>query len=251
MDQAVHAAQVDEYAVGGDVLDGTLEDLSLLELGHDDLLLSFELGLDEGLVRNDHVAELLVDLDNLELHGLVYIYVVVANGFHVDLRTGEECLDAEHVDDHTALRAALDVTLDDLVLLQGLVDTVPALELTGLLVRESQLTVLVLGRLDIDFDLVADFQIGVVAELRNGDDTFALVADVHQHLALGDGGYGTFYDFADVDVRKRLVVSLGDLCLVLVVNAQVVFKCVPVEIRVHDSVFYFFHCGNLCDTIAR
>ena len=50
VDQTVHAAQIDEYAVGGDVLDGSLEDLALLQLGHDDLLLSFELGLDEGLV---------------------------------------------------------------------------------------------------------------------------------------------------------------------------------------------------------
>ena len=241
VDQAVHAAQVDEYAVGGDVLDGSLEDLALLQLGHDDLLLSFELGLDEGLVRNDHVAELLVDLHDLELHGLVNVYVIVADGLHVDLRAGQERLDAEHIDDHTALRAALDVTLDDLVLLQSLVDTIPALELTGLLVRKGQLSVLVLGRLDIDFDLVAHFQIGVVAELRDGDDTLALVADVHQNLALGDGGYGTFDHFADVDVRQRLVIRLGDLGFVLVVNAQVVFKRIPVEILVCDYVLYFFH----------
>ena len=131
VDQAVYAAQVDEYAVRGDVLDGTFEDLAFFELRHDLLLLCFELGFDQRLVRYDHVAELLVDLHDLELHGLVYVNVVVADRFHVDLRAGQERLDAEYVDDHTALGAALDVTLDNLVFLQSLVDTIPRAELTG------------------------------------------------------------------------------------------------------------------------
>ena len=245
MDQTVHTAQVDEYAVGGDVLDRTLEDLALLEFRHDDLLLSLELGLDQRLVRHDHVAVLLVDLDNLELHGLVHIYVVVTDGLHVDLRTGEEGLDAEDIDDHAALRAALDVTLDHFVLLQGLIDAVPRLELACLLVREGQLTVLVLGRLNIDLDLVSDLQIGVVAELRNGNHAFALVADVHENLALGDGRNGTLDHFAHGNVRERLVIRLGDLLLRLIIHAQVVLKGVPVEILVCDYVLYFiFHCGN-------
>ena len=251
VDQTVHAAQVDEDAVGGDVLDRTLEDLTLLELGHDNLLLRLEFGLDERLVRHDHVAELLVDLDNLELHGLVDVYVVVADGLHVDLRTGQEGLDAEDVDDHTALGAALDVTLDDLVLLQSLVDTIPRLELARLLVRQGQLAVLVLGRVDIDFDLVAHLQIGVVAELRDGDDTLALVAHVDDNLALGESRHRTLDHFADRNVGQRLVIGCGDLFLGLVVDAQVVFERVPVEILVCDHILVFFHCGNVCDTIAR
>ena len=131
VDQAVYAAQVDEYAVRGDVLDGTFEDLAFFELRHDLLLLCFELGFDQRLVRYDHVAELLVDLHDLELHGLVYVNIVVADRFHVNLRAGQERLDAEYVDDHTALGAALDVTLDNLVFLQSLVDTIPRAELTG------------------------------------------------------------------------------------------------------------------------
>ena len=251
VDQTVHTAQIDEYAVGGDVLDGSLEDLALLQLGHDDLLLGFEFGLDERLVRNDHVAELLIDLDDLEFHGLVHVYVVVANGFHVDLRSGQERLDAEHVDDHAALRAALDVTLDDLVVGQRLVDAIPRFELTRLLVRKRQLAVLVLGRLHVDLDLLAYGQFGVVAEFGNGNDALALIADIDDNLALVDTRYGSLDHFADVDVRKRLVVSLGDLGFVLVVHAQVVFKGVPVEIFVCNYILYFFHCGNFCDTIAR
>ena len=252
VDQTVHTAQIDEYAVRSDVLDGTFENLALFEFRHDDLLLGLKLGLDERLVRNDHVAELLIDLDDLEFHGLVHVYVVVADRLHVDLRTGQERLDAEYVYNHTALGAALDVTLDDFVLFEGLVHTVPRLELTGLLVRKGQLAVLVLGRLDIHFDFVAHRQIGVVTELGNGDDALAFVADVHKNLTLGYAGYGTFHDFADIDVRKRLVIRFGNLLLGLRIDTQIVFKCVPVEILVCDYSFRFFHNGNtLCDTIAR
>ena len=252
VNQAVHAAQVDEHAVGGDVLDRTFEDLALFELRHDDLLLSLQLGLDERLVRNDHVAELLVDLHHLELHGLVYIYVVVANGLHVDLRTGQERLDAEHVDDHTALRAALDVTLDDLVVGQRLVDAIPRFELTRLLVRKRQLAVLVLGRLHVDLDLLAYGQFGVVAEFGNGNDALALVADVDDNLALADTHDRALDHLADGDVRQRLVVSGGDLLLRLGIDAQIVLERVPVEVLVRDYSFVLFHNGNsVCDTIAR
>ena len=250
VDQTVHAAQIDEHAVRSDVLDRTLEDLALLELRHDYLLLRLELGLDQRLVRNDDVTELLVDLHNLELHRLIYIYIVVAERLHVDLRTRQEGLDAEYIDDHTALGAALDVTLDDFVLLEGLVHTIPRLELTRFLVRKSQLTVLILGRLDVNLDLVADLQIRVVTELRNGDDTLALVADIDDHFALVDTDDRTFGHLVCGDVRKSLVISLADLLFGLVVNAQVVFKRVPVKVLV-CNFFCFFHVEIKCDAIAR
>ena len=50
MYESVDTAEVDEYTVGSDVLDGTLEDLSLLQVGDDFLALCFQLGLDECLV---------------------------------------------------------------------------------------------------------------------------------------------------------------------------------------------------------
>ena len=50
MDETVHAAEVDEHTVGGDVLDGAFEYLAFFELGDDFALLLLELSLDEGLV---------------------------------------------------------------------------------------------------------------------------------------------------------------------------------------------------------
>ena len=202
-------------------------------------------------MRNDDVAELLVDFHNLELHSLVYIYVVVANRLHVDLRTRKERLDAEHVYNHTALGAALDITLDDFVVLQSLVDAVPRFELASLLVREQELSALVLYRLHVNLDFVADLQFRVIAEFRCRNDAFALVADIHDYLALVDFGYGTLDGLAYGNVGHRVVVLLRDFVLRLVVQTRLVLKRIPIEIL----VCYFnvvLHTGkNFCDTIAR
>ena len=134
MDESVNTAQVNEYAVRGDVLNGTLENLALLKTADDLFLLCFELSLNESLVRNNNVAELLIDLYNLELHGLAYELVVVAYGVNVNLATRQEGLDAEYVNNHTTLCAALDVTLNNFLVVESCIDAIPALAETSLLV---------------------------------------------------------------------------------------------------------------------
>ena len=67
VDETVNTTEVDEYTVSSDVLNSTLEDLTLLKLRDDFLLLLLELSLDESLVANNDVLELLVDLNDLEL----------------------------------------------------------------------------------------------------------------------------------------------------------------------------------------
>ena len=125
VDKTVDATEIDEYAVSGDILDCSFENLTLFELGYDLALLLLELSFDKSFVRNDNVFEFLVDLDNFEFHCLAYEEVVVADGLDVDLRAGEECLDAEYVDNHAAFCAALDVALDDFVVFESRVDTFP------------------------------------------------------------------------------------------------------------------------------
>ena len=198
-------------------------------MGDDLLALSLQLGLDESLVRDDNVAELLVDLDDLELHRLADEDVVVAYGVNVNLAAGEEGLDAKYINDHATLRAALDVALDDLVALHGLVDVVPALLKTGLLVRKLQLTILVLLALDIDLYLIADLEIGVVAELRCGNDTIALVADVDNDFLLVDGDNGTLNHLVLLDLVQSLVVGLGQFAFAIA-SLGTALKLVPVEV---------------------
>ena len=88
VDETVYAAEVDEYTIVGDILNRTFEHLTLFELADDFLLLSFEFSFDECLVADHNVLVFLVDFYNLEFHGLTHEHVIVADGLHVDLRTG-------------------------------------------------------------------------------------------------------------------------------------------------------------------
>ena len=231
VDETVNTAEIHEHAVVGDVLDDSFKDLALLELADEFSPLGLLLGLEQSFVGNDHVAILVVDLDNLEVDGLVDILVVVTDRLDVDLAAGEECLDAEHVHDHTALGAGLHETLHDLVLLERFVYPIPRLEGTGFLVRKDNLSLLVFGRLDEDLHLVTDLQVRIVAELGGHDHAFALAAHGDDDLALVDGGDFAFLGLAAVYAGESLVVSLFDFLLVgCAVNVAAFLKGVPVEL---------------------
>ena len=160
-------------------------------------------------MADDDVAVFLVDLHDLELHGLSDEDVVVADGLHVDLAAGEESLDAEDIHDHAAFGAALDKALDDFLVLQGGVDALPALGGAGLLVREDELSFFVFLIFDVNLYFVPDFEVGVVAEFADGDDAVALVADVDDHFALVDGDDLSLDDLMVVDAGEALFVSAG------------------------------------------
>jgi hypothetical protein len=69
--QAVDAAEVDERAVVGEVLDRALDDRAFLQVFHQRAALGGELLLDDRAARHDDVVALLVELDDLELERLV------------------------------------------------------------------------------------------------------------------------------------------------------------------------------------
>ena len=240
VDQTVNTAQVNEYTVRSDVLDGTLEYLTLLQLADDLLLLLLQLGLDESLVAYNNIAVLLVDLYDLELHGLAHEDIVVADGLNVNLRTGQEGLDAEYVDNHTTLCAALNVTLDNLIVVQSLVHTVPRLGCASLLVRQDELTLLVLLILDVHLNGVTYLQFGVVAEFAGGDDTIALETDVYNHLALVHCNYGAIHYVVVTYLVHAASVSLL-LSLKAYLCAAAVLKCFPIEAFNGSYIFVICH----------
>src|SRR3954469_17474449 len=88
VEQAVDAAQIDERAVVGDVLDGAAENLPLGQRLERGLLLLGVLLLEEGLAREDDVAALLVDLDDAHPELLPLERVEVAHRTDVDLPAG-------------------------------------------------------------------------------------------------------------------------------------------------------------------
>ena len=100
---------------------------------------------------------------------------------------GREGLDTEHVYDHAAFGTAFDVTLDDFVVFEGGIDALPRTAGTCFLVRKNQLALAVFLILDKYFHFVADFDVGIVAELAHGDDTVRFVVDVNHCLTLVEG----------------------------------------------------------------
>src|SRR5690606_5655484 len=144
--QAVDAAQVDERAVVGEVLDHALEHGALDQLLHQRLTLLGVLALDDGTARDDHVVALAVELDELELEFLALEVHRVADRAHVDQRARQERADVLDVDGEAALDLAADAADHGLVLLQGLFQLVPHHGALGLLARQHGLTEAVLDR---------------------------------------------------------------------------------------------------------
>ena len=180
VEQPVDAAQIDERAVVGDVLDHAAEDLALGQRVERVLLLLGVLLFEEHLAREHDVAALLVDLDDPHPQLLAAQRVEVADGTHVDLRAGEERADAD-VHREAALDPLDDAADDDLALGIGLLDFVPDLHLLGFFTREHHVTFAVLGALEQHVDDVAGLHgdlAGLVDELVDGNDPLGLVADV-------------------------------------------------------------------------
>lgn len=178
----------------------------------------------------DNVLELLVDFHYLEFHCLVDVYIVVADGAHIDLRTGEERLDSEDVDDHATFGAALDIAFDDFIVFESLVDTIPRTGLAGFLVGETELTVLVLESLDEYLYIVAYLEVGVVAELGYGDDCVRLHAYIDTHFALGDSFHLAGYDLVIFGSSESLVVDFLYFLVVLLAYNVAFLIGIPVEI---------------------
>ncbi len=229
MDETVHATEVHEHTVVGDVLDHAFENLTLLQTGDEVCPLEFLLCLEESLVGNNHVLEFLIDLDNLEIHCSVYEHIVVTDGLDVDLGTGKEGLDTEYVHDHTALCAGLYITLNDLTAFICGIDHIPGFELAGLAVGDDKLSLAVFCRLDENLYLVAYLEVRIVTELGCGDDTFALCADVDNNFALVDGGNDTFNNLIFSDLGEGLLV-LGDGFIPLGCIYAFILKGFPVKI---------------------
>ena len=184
--QAVDAAEVDEGAVLGDVLDHAVDGVALAE-ARDDLgaLLGPAL-LEHRAARHHDVAAPAVHLQDLERLRHVHQRSGVAHRAHVDLAARQERHRAAEVDGEAALDAAEDRALDPLFLLVGLLEPVPGLFAAGLLAAEHRLAAGVLDPVEVDLDDVADGDLGRPAggrEFLQVDTAFHLVADVDDGLS--------------------------------------------------------------------
>ena len=210
VEQAVDAAEVDERAVVGDVLDDALEHLALGERLERVLLLLGVLLLEERLARQHDVAALLVDLDDAHAQFLAAQRVEIAHRTHVDLRAGQEGADAD-VHREPALDPLDDAADDDLALGIGLLDFVPNLHLLGFFAREDDVAFAVFGPLEQHVDDVAGLNRDLavlVEELVDRDDAFGFVADVDDDFGGGDFENRSLDDFAFRDIAEAVIVGI-------------------------------------------
>ncbi len=129
--QAVDAAQVDERAELGDVLDDALAALADFELGQQLGLLLGPLGLDQRPAADDDVPPRLVDLQHEALDGPADVVADVGRAADVDLAGRQEHVHAD-VDQQPALDLPRGHAGDDVALVDRLHHLQPGLDLLGL-----------------------------------------------------------------------------------------------------------------------
>ncbi len=180
--QAVDAAEVDERAEVGEVLDRAGADLADGDLGHQVLAEGDALGLDQPTAREHDVPAVLVDREDHAADLAVEVVGDVRRPADVDLAGGQEGVDAD-VDQQAALDLAGDLAGDDVPFAVLGDDALPGPHPVGLLAREDDLAGVVVHPFEQDLDLVAGLG-GLLAvfPLVERDEPFGLVADVDDHL---------------------------------------------------------------------
>ena len=136
--QSVDAAEVDEGAVVGDVLDHAFQNLAFLEVGD-----QFGAGLgarlfQHGAARDDDVVAAAVHLQDLERLRRVHQRRDVAHRPDVDLAARQKGDGAGEIDDEAALDPAEDGAVDPLGALEGAFELVPGLLAARLLAAERR-----------------------------------------------------------------------------------------------------------------
>ena len=214
--QAVDAAEVDERAVVGDVLDHAVDDLTFFEVLHQFLALLGARLFQHGAARHHDVAAAAIHFQNLERLIDVHQRRDVADRADVDLTARQEGHGAVEIDGEAALDLVEDDAGDLLVVLERGFQLAPAFLAPRLVARQHRFAERVLDALQIDFDLVADLEIGLASgpgEFAQRHAAFGLQTDVDDghvffdadDLALDDG------TFLQVSAAECFVEQLGEV----------------------------------------
>ena len=153
--QAVDAAQVDERAVVGDVLDDALDHRAFLQ-GLEQLLALLALRrFEHRAARHHDVVALAVELDDLEFELLAFVRRGVLDRTHIDQRARQEGADAVDHDGQAALDLAGDQPLHQRALFQRLFQRRATRPGAWPFARQPGFAVAVFQRLDRDRDEIA------------------------------------------------------------------------------------------------
>ncbi len=156
----VHATEVDEGAVFGDVLHHAVDGLALVEV-RDHLGALFGAALFQDRPARDHdIAAAAVHLQDLERLLHVHQRAGVAHRTHIDLAARQEGHGAAEIDGKAALDPAEDRAFDTLFIGIGLLEPVPSLFTAGLLAADHRFATDVLDAIEINLDHIAHFDRG-------------------------------------------------------------------------------------------
>src|ERR1700722_1867861 len=183
MQQTIDAPEVDEGAVVGQVLHRTVQDRALFQVLEGQGPLAVLLLFEDLLAGDDHVAALLVELDDANIDGLTDVSIQIAHRANLELGAGQECLDAD-IDGDAALDATQHSTGDRHLLGVGLLDGIPDPMALRLLIAQ-QVAALGLLALHHHVDHIAGMQLGltgVIGHLLQGNEALALEPDIHHHM---------------------------------------------------------------------
>ena len=154
--EAVDAAEIDERAIVGEVLDRAVDDLPFGEVGDDLVALLGPALLEHRAAGDDDVAAPPVHLEDLERLRHVHQRPDVAHRADVDLAARQEGDRPVEIDGEAALDLVEDDAFHLLVFLEGLFELDPALLAPRLVARNDGFAQRVLDPLEIDLDLVAE-----------------------------------------------------------------------------------------------
>src|SRR5262245_9960447 len=212
MEQAVQAAEVDERAVFGDVLDLALDDDALFEVLERLALLAVDHLFEDDLARENDVAAFLVNLQDPDFDLLVPEAVEVADRANVDLAAGQERLNAPDVDAEAAFYPIRHARDDVRALLVSLLDLLPRLHAHGVGARKLHVAFGVFELFDVDVDFIArvDRNLLAVLELADRDDALRFETDVDDDVLVGDLDDAAFDDLALADLAAVRLFVLGE-----------------------------------------
>ena len=196
--KAVDAAQIDEGAVIGQVLDHARDHRAFCQVFEGDGLADVDLFLDRHLARHHHVAAAAVELDDLDRDVLADQGIQVVHRARIGLRTRHERLDAD-IHRQPAFDAAQHAAGEDQLLVVGLLEVVPDPQARCARVREQDVAFHGARRLlDHHVDDVAGLHgnfAGWALKLLDRHDAFGFVAEIDDDFFGGDAQNGTLQDF--------------------------------------------------------
>ncbi|MEJ2255116.1 MAG: hypothetical protein P8Y75_12290 [Nitrospirota bacterium] len=213
MQEPVDAPQVHEDAVVRDVLDGAPEDGALHQFRQGFLLELLALLLQIQPAGDDDVGAAAVDLYDSYPHRLPDHGVHVANGPDVQVRAGQESLDAGDVHENTPLGLVADNAVHVLLLLQALLDEPPGLHLVRPVLGQRHHALGVDDGLDIDLHALARTE---PRNLLGGefvylDHPLGFIADVHDDPLGLYGDDRAFQDGAGLNTLKGIGIKFLEL----------------------------------------